>query len=86
MAQKKKNAPAKPEVVGFVGVGLDNQDGHERVTRSEHFLLLGGSSETHERMQDTAMRFGEKLDRQGKLLRETSLEEALDLLRDAMQS
>jgi hypothetical protein len=72
------------QVVGFLGVGLDNQDGHQRLTRTENFLLLGGSAETHERMQDTALRFGEALQKRGKTLPETSPEEAIDLLRDAL--
>jgi hypothetical protein len=71
-------------VLGFVGVGLDSQDGHQRVTRSEHFLLMGGSEETHQKMQDTAIRFGESLGRKGKTLGETSVEEAVDLLRESI--
>jgi hypothetical protein len=74
------------QVVGFLGVGLDNKDGHQRLTRSEDFLLVGGSAETHERMQDTAIRFGEALRKRGKTLRETSTEEALDLLRQSLDS
>ena len=74
------------EVVGFLGVGLDNKDGHQRVTQSEHFFLIGGSAETHERMQDTAIRFAVSLDERGKKLEETSVDEALDLLRDALDS
>jgi hypothetical protein len=70
-------------VVGFLGVGLDDPDGHERVTRSEHFLLVGGSAETHERMQDTALRFEEALGKKGKALREVAPQEALDMLRRA---
>jgi hypothetical protein len=71
-------------IVGFLGVGLDNQDGHRRLTRGDYFLLVGGSAETHERMQDTAIRFGEALEKRGKTLGETSAEEAADLLRRAM--
>jgi hypothetical protein len=72
----------KPEVVGFVGVGLDNQDGEQRLTRAEHFFLVGGSAETHERMQETAIKFNEKLEDKGKSLKETTLEEILDIFRD----
>jgi hypothetical protein len=71
-------------ILGFLGVGLDGTDGHRRITQSEHFLLVGGSAETHERMQDTAIRFGEALERRGKTLQETSLEEATDLLRESL--
>jgi hypothetical protein len=73
------------QVVGFLGVGLDNDDNHQRLTRSEHFLLVGGSAETHGRMQDTVLHFDEALKRRGKSLKETSAEEALDLLRESLE-
>jgi len=79
-----RNDDGKREVLGFVGVGLDNQDGEHRLTRSQHFLLVGGSAETHERMQDTAIRFDEKLKKTGKPLHDTEPEQALDLLRDSL--
>ncbi len=78
-----KRKPEEPQVLGFVGVGLDNTDGHQRLTESEHFLIVGGSDETHERMQDTAIRFAEALDKRGKRLEETPIEEVLDLLRES---
>ena len=74
----------RQQVVGLLGVGLDNGDGHTRLTRGENFLLVGGSAETHERMQDTALRFDEALRRRGKALQETSAEEAIDLLRESL--
>ncbi len=77
---------SEQRVVGFLGIGLDGTDGHRRVTRSEHFLLVGGSAETHERMQDTAIRFGEALERRGKKLPEASVEEVVDLLHESMDS
>ncbi|MBL8799898.1 MAG: hypothetical protein JNM56_38810 [Planctomycetia bacterium] len=82
-ANRKRKTKDKPEVLGFLGVGLDNQDGHRRVTRSEHFVLLGGSEETHEKMQETAIRFDEALESRGKVLREATLEEIIDLFREA---
>ena len=72
-------------IEGILGVGLDNEDGHRRLTRAENFLLVGGSAETHERMQDTAIRFGEALEKRGKTLQEASPEEALDLLRESIE-
>ena len=75
----------QPQIIGFLGVALDNTDDQKRLTRSDHFLLVGGSADTHERMQDTAIRFGDKLKEKGKTLRDTSAEEALDLLRKALE-
>lgn len=82
-----KDKRDKVEVIGFLGVGLDGKDGHQRLTRSEHFFLVGGSEETHEQMQDTAIKFSEALERRGKKsLQDASPQEALDLLHDALDS
>jgi len=72
-------------VVGFLGVGLDQKDGHQRLTRSEHFLLVGGSTETHERMQDTAIRFGEELKRRGRELEETPVDEVIEIFHESQE-
>jgi hypothetical protein len=79
---KRKPCPDGPEVVGFLGIGLD-ADGHRRVTKADHFLLVGGSAETHERMQETVVKFEEALDKSGKRLRDVSPQEAVELFRDA---
>jgi hypothetical protein len=86
----KKNKKKKDDdvvVLGFLGVGLDGTDGHKRITQSDHFVLVGGSEETHEKMQETVIRFDENLRRRGKRsLRETTPKEAIDLLRNAIDS
>jgi hypothetical protein len=79
-----KSKQQSEQVLGFLGVGLDNQDEHQRLTRAENFFLVGGSQETHERMQDTTIRFNEALKKRGKTLPEASAEEAIDLLRKAL--
>jgi hypothetical protein len=81
----EKNKRTDKEFLGFIGLGLDAADGHKRLTQSEHFILLGGSEKTHERMQDTAMRFDECLKKEGKPLEETSPEEAFELLKKALR-
>jgi hypothetical protein len=81
---KKEQSADKPQVLGFIGVGLDNKDGHQRVTQADHFVLLGGSAETHEQMQDVAIHFNESLEKRGKRLEEAEPREALDLLREAL--
>jgi hypothetical protein len=80
-AGKKKQ---EPELLGFIGVGLDNQDEHKRLTRTENFLLVGGSHETHEQMQEVTIRFNEALERGGKRLQDSSVQEVTDLMRKAM--
>lgn len=67
----------------LLGIGLDNKDGHKRLTRGDHFVMVGGSEETHERMTETAIRFNEKLAKRGKELGELSPEEFRDIMQDA---
>ncbi len=78
-----KPESSKRQVVGFLGVGLDNKDGHHRLTQSEHFLLIGGSQETHERLQETAIRFDEGLEKRGKRLTDISVEEVIEILHES---
>jgi hypothetical protein len=71
------------EILGFIGIGLDNADGHQRISKSEHFVLVGGSAQTHERMQTTAIRFDEVLRKRGKTLQETSVHEVIEVFHEA---
>jgi hypothetical protein len=66
----------KPKVLG---VGLDNQDGHVRVTRGENFHLVGGSEDTHESMQEKCIKMNEKLRERGKQLEHLERNEFLDI-------
>ena len=85
MAKKKSRRKAEPKVGGILGVGLDNTDGHKRITKTEEMVLVGGSEETHERMQETAIKFSEELEKRGKALPETTVREAIELLREAIE-
>jgi hypothetical protein len=80
----RKTKSPKPEVVGLLGVGLDHADGHKRITQAEDILLIGGSEETHEKMQDVVIYFSESLDQRGKSLRDAEPQEVIDLLQKAM--
>ena len=82
---KKNSSKKESGIQGIVGVGLDNNDGHNRVTRSEHFLLVGGSEEVHGKMQDTAIYFAEALKKEGTPLSETPVEKVVDILMKSME-
>jgi hypothetical protein len=62
----KKNQSKKK--VMLLGLGLDNNDGHTRITSGENFKLLGGTEETHGAMQEKAIKLNEQLKRRGKTL------------------
>ena len=79
MPQKTKSKK-QTEYVGLLGVGFDHDDGHQRLTRGDHFLLVGGSEETHERMTDVAVHFNENLRKRGKRFAEISVEELIEII------
>lgn len=76
MSKKKK----KPAVAGLLGVGLDNDDGHKRVTTGEQFAIVGGSAETHEKMTETVVKTFEELKSRGKHIHEVGKRELADIL------
>jgi hypothetical protein len=63
----------------LLGIGLDNQDGHTRLTKGDNFLLAGGSKETHSLMQEKAVKINEHLKKSGKTLDTVSSPEFLDI-------
>ena len=56
-------------------MGFDSKDGHLRITKGENFRLFGGSEETHEMMQEKAIKFNEQLDKRHKHLEEINEKE-----------
>lgn len=79
---KAKREQPEP-VSGVIGLGLDAEDGHKRLTRGKDFVLAGGSDETHSRMQETMIKVTERLEDRGKRIRDTSPEELRDLIGEA---
>lgn len=64
----------------LLGLGLDNDDGHKRITRAEQFSVVGGSQETHDRMTETVVKTFEDLKKSGKALHEVEPERLSELL------
>jgi len=67
-SSKPTRKKRQPKVSGILGVGLDNEDGHKRITTGEKFILVGGSETTHERMTETIVKTFEELKRRDKEL------------------
>lgn len=65
---KKAPRRRKPKSAHLLGVGLDNEDGHKRITSADQFTIVGGSEETHGRMTETVIKTFETLKRRGKTL------------------
>lgn len=78
---KKKQKPKQPAArAGLLGVGLDNQDGHKRITTGEQFAIVGGSEETHGRMTETVIKTFEELKQRGKPLQKVDPEELAEII------
>jgi len=76
--RKPKRGPG-----ALLGLGLDNDDGHKRITTGEQFAILGGSAETHERMTETVVKTFEELRQRGKHLSEVRPVELADIIKKA---
>ena len=81
MSKKKPSGRKKPaRKAGLLGVGLDNNDGHKRLTTGEQFVIAGGSAETHDRMTETVLKTFEELERRQKRLESVEPNELADIL------
>jgi len=67
-SSKPTRRKRQPKIRGIVGVGLDNEDGHKRITTGDKFVLVGGSEVTHEKMTETIVKTFEELKRRDKEL------------------
>ena len=63
----------------LLGLGMDSKDGHVRITKGKNFRLFGGSEETHEIMQEKAVKFNEQLDKRRKTLDQIDEKEFRDI-------
>ena len=63
----------------LLGVGMDCDDGEVRVTNAENFVLVGGSHDTHECMQDRCIKFNEILGSRGKRIEDLERQELMDV-------
>lgn len=81
---RRRSPPKPPAKSGgdahLLGVGLDHDDGHKRITRAEQFTLVGGSEETHGRMTETAVKTFEELKHRGKHLKTVEPRELAEII------
>ena len=78
---KKKPATKRPRrQAALLGLGLDNDDGHKRITTGKDFAIVGGSAETHEKMTETVMKTFEELKRRRKPLVAVEPKELAEIL------
>lgn len=64
----------------LLGIGLDNSDGHKRITKADKFSVVGGSEETHGKMTEVLIKTFEDIKGRGKSLEEVEPEELADII------
>lgn len=75
-----KKRPSK-----LLGLGLDNDDGHKRITEAERFSIVGGNEETHQTLTELAIKTFETLDKKGKTLDTVEKKELDDIIQNSLQ-
>jgi len=74
-----KNAGNDEKRALLLGVGFDGEDGHTRITRGDEFYLVGGSEQTHDVMQEKAIKFSEELQKRGQHMRDLTRDQFFDI-------
>ncbi len=64
----------------LLGIGLDCEDGHTRITQSEEFSIIGGSEKTHDCMTETICKTFEDLKQEGENLSTVDEEQLQDII------
>ena len=80
----KKKTPTREPKAALLGVGLDTDDGHRRITTGENFAIVGGKEETHERITETFIKTFEELKVRGKRLEQAEPQELAEILHKSM--
>jgi len=76
----KKITKSKGPQASLLGLGLDNEDGVKRITQGDKFAIVGGSSETHEKMTETVLKTFEELKTRGKQLEAVEPQELAEII------
>ncbi len=77
---KKTPRRRKAKTAHLLGLGLDNADGHKRLTAAEQFTIVGGSDETHTKMTETVIKTFEELKTRGKHLHAVEPQELAEII------
>jgi len=75
-----RSSPFGRPPTGLLGIGLDNEDGHKRITTGDEFAIIGGSADTHDRMTETLMKTFEELKKRSKQLQQVGPKELAEII------
>ncbi len=91
MVRSERNKGGKPKKSKFLGAVVKPEpteatpDEPTRVTRSDHFITVGGNSDEHARITEISVRVEEGLKRDEKQPHQLSPDEFVDRVSDAIE-
>lgn len=80
--QPPVNPKAKDRVIGVLGLGVNAEDGHTRISKGEHFQIYLGSDEAHETMLALCVKIERRLTKCGMKINDLNQEEFIELLKE----
>lgn len=75
----KSKRSRKSDIPRLLGIGHDS-DGHRRVTKADSIVVVGGTKETHEQLQEQAIRINEEAAKRGRDISQMSFNEVQDIV------
>ena len=81
-----KDKALHEKVIHLLGVGLDGEDGHTRVTKGQEFSVYMGSDETHMQMQALCLALEARLRERGQAFEDLSKTECIALLQEVAET
>jgi len=73
-------ATGQSRVVGLLGVGFDQNDGHIRITQAENYKVLMGSNYSHQALQKICSRIERAVAESGRVFSDYTPEEFMELM------
>lgn len=70
----------------IIGICLDNDDGHKRITQAEQFLVMGGSHESHQVLTQACLKVFENLKQTGQRLESLEPDELIDIINKVIET
>ncbi len=70
----------------MIGICIDNDDGHKRVTQVEQFLVVGGSQESHEVLTLACLKVFENFKQTGKRIESIEPDELIEIINKIIEN
>lgn len=70
----------------LIGICIEENDGHRRITQAEQFLIIGGSQESHQHVTLACLKVLDNLKQNGKRLELIEPNELINIINKIIES